>query len=334
VCGSFRLYCPSFIFQSTVLNAIGVHIANTVRKELKEEISSIKKESGLVPTLGVVLVGNSTASKRYVSKKRQACVKVGINVMDCQLSEKSNEADVQAIIQMFNNNPKVHAILVQLPLPPSMNERKILDTIRIDKDVDGLHSASLAALSGSMQNPDHEEWKGADKLKFFVPCTPLACLELLDRSGVSVEGKRVVVIGRSMLVGMPLALLLTRRNATVTIVHKKSKDIQKVVQEADILFSAVGKAHMVQKDWLKPGVVVVDIGTNYILNPKAEIGFDLVGDVKFDDAVEVASLITPVPGGVGPMTISMLLWNTVKACKQHMTKKKKLAVVSTKTSAC
>lgn len=219
----------------------------------------------------------------------------------------------------LNSNPEVHGILVQLPLPPHIDEAAVLSRISQEKDVDGLHPLNMAQLSNTKTHaPGRSSWGDFGSLGFHVACTPQGCIELLDRSGVVIEGKEAVVLGRSNIVGIPVALLLMQRNATVTIAHSRTQDLENVIRRADIVVAAVGRACMVKGSWLKPGAVVVDVGINSVDDATDKRGYRLVGDVDFESAKDVASLITPVPGGVGPMTIAMLLRNTVNACRRRM----------------
>lgn len=219
-------------------------------------------------------------------------------------------------IDGLNADDSVHGILVQLPLPPHIDEASILSRIMQSKDVDGLHPLNVAQLSNTKTHaPGRASWS-FDALSFHVSCTPQGCIELLDRSGVSIEGKEAVVLGRSNMVGIPVAMLLMQRNATVTIVHSKTCHLEDVIRRADIVVAAVGRAQMVKGSWLKPGAVVIDVGINSIDDAIDKRGYRLVGDVDFESARDVASMITPVPGGVGPMTIAMLMRNTVNACRR------------------
>ncbi|CAI0442588.1 unnamed protein product [Linum tenue] len=218
--------------------------------------------------------------------------------------EDSAEAEVLKHIAAFNDDPAVHGILVQLPLPKHMNEENVLNAVSIEKDVDGFHPLNIGRLA----------MRGRDPL--FVPCTPKGCIELLRRSGVQISGKRAVVIGRSNIVGMPAALLLQREDATVTIVHSRTKNPEEIVKQADIVVSAVGQSNMVRGSWLKPGAVVIDVGINAVEDASCSRGYKLVGDVCYEEASKVASAVTPVPGGVGPMTIAMLLSNTLASAKR------------------
>lgn len=217
---------------------------------------------------------------------------------------------------MFIIDPSVHGILVQLPLPSHINEEAVLHAILPEKDVDGLHPLNVAQLANTKTHAAGRGQWSFNNLNFSVSCTPQGCIELLDRSGVSIEGKEAVVIGRSNIVGIPVALLLMQRNATVTIAHSRTKDIAQVVARADIVVAAVGRAEFVQSSWLKPGAVVIDVGINSVDDASDKRGYRLVGDVNYNDCKEVASHITPVPGGVGPMTIAMLLRNTVNSARR------------------
>lgn len=259
---------------------------------------------GVVPGLATVLVGSRKDSETYVHMKKKACAEVGITSFGHEVSEEITQADLLKLVEELNADPAVHGILVQLPLPDHIDDETILGAISIEKDVDGFHPLNIGRLSMKRREP------------LFVPCTPKGCIELLDRSGVTIEGKRAVVLGRSNIVGLPVAMLLLHRNATLTICHSRTKDLPGVVREADILIAAVGRAQMVKGDWLKPGAVVIDVGVNAVDDPSKKAGYRLVGDVDFDEALEVAGAITPVPGGVGPMTIAMLLRNTTDAAKR------------------
>jgi 5,10-methylene-tetrahydrofolate dehydrogenase/methenyl tetrahydrofolate cyclohydrolase len=217
---------------------------------------------------------------------------------------------------LYHTDPKVNGILVQLPLPPHINENAVIHRITQEKDVDGLHPLNVAQLANTKTHaPGRSTWS-FDSIDFHVSCTPQGCIELLDRYGVSIEGKEAVVIGRSNIVGIPVAMLLMQRNATVTIAHSRTKDIEGVVRRADIVIAAVGRAEMVKGSWIKPGAVVIDVGINSVDDPSDKRGYRLVGDADFTGCKEVASKITPVPGGVGPMTIAMLLRNTVNGARR------------------
>ncbi len=282
----------------------GKAIAATIRGEIKAEVEAMQAAHGKVPGLATVLVGGRKDSETYVRMKKKACAEVGITSFGHDLSESISQAELLEVVRTLNDNPDVHGILVQLPLPDHIDDEEILGAISLEKDVDGFHPLNIGRLSMKRRDP------------LFVPCTPKGCIELLDRTGVEIEGKRAVVLGRSNIVGLPVAMLLLHRNATLTICHSRTKDLPGVVREADILIAAVGRAEMVRGDWVKPGAVIIDVGVNAVDDPSREKGYRLVGDVAFDEAKEVAGAITPVPGGVGPMTIAMLLRNTLDAAKR------------------
>jgi len=289
----------------------GNAIAAQIRVELTEKVKEIQETYGVTPGLAVVLVGGRTDSATYVRMKKKACTETGIASYGFDYGADVSEEELLAKIHELNADPKINGILVQLPLPPHINEHLILDSILKHKDVDGLHPLNVAQLANTKTHaPGRSAWS-FDSIDFHVSCTPQGCIELLDRSGVSIEGKEAVVIGRSNMVGIPVALLLMQRNATVTIAHSRTKDIAETVRRADIVVAAVGRAEMVKGSWLKPGAVVIDVGINSVDDPTSKKGYKLVGDCDFNECKEVASLITPVPGGVGPMTIAMLLRNTI-----------------------
>jgi len=279
----------------------GKLIAEQVRKEValgvEERINAGKK----APGLAVVLVGDNAASRAYVSSKQKACKEVGINSFGYDLPATATQQEVEDLVKKLNNDDAVNGILVQLPLPAGLDEESVLRLISVEKDVDGFHPINIGRLAQ----------KGRDPL--FVPCTPVGVIHLLKTVLPSLEGVNAVVLGRSNIVGMPVALLLIRENATVTVCHSRSKDLPGIVRKADVLVAAVGRAEMVKKDWIKPGAVVIDVGTNRVDDATKKNGYRLVGDVAFEEAKEVAGWITPVPGGVGPMTIAMLLKNTLKS---------------------
>jgi len=282
----------------------GKAIAADIRSEIKIEVEQMQAQYGKVPGLATVLVGERKDSQSYVRMKKKACAEVGITSFGHELPEDVSQDELLKVVQDLNANPDVHGILVQLPLPDHIDTETILMAVSLEKDVDGFHPINIGRLSMKQREP------------LFVSCTPKGCIELLDRTGVEIEGKRAVVLGRSNIVGLPVAMLLLHRNATLTICHSRTKDLPNVVREADILIAAVGRAEMVRGDWLKPGVAIIDVGMNAVDDPTRERGYRLTGDVAFDEAKEVASAITPVPGGVGPMTIAMLLRNTTDGAKR------------------
>jgi methylenetetrahydrofolate dehydrogenase (NADP+)/methenyltetrahydrofolate cyclohydrolase len=339
----------------------GTAIAAQIRQETADAVATLKEEHGVVPGLATVLVGENPASKAYVGSKQRACEELGMASIGRKLPEDATQEEVEQVVRELNADPNVHGILVQLPLPRHLDEEKILSMVSLEKDVDGFHPVNIGRLS----------MKGREPL--FVPCTPAGCVELLVRSGVEISGKDAVVLGRSNIVGLPVAMLLLHRNATITICHSRTSDLPATCRRADILIAAVGRAEMVKADWVKPGAAVIDVGINqvwrghpadreytsavsgetFIAHRKdesekggrrkigeycpdcgqawlkdedppegcAECGenrislfrkYELVGDVDFDDVKEVAGYLTPVPGGVGPMTIAMLMHNTYR----------------------
>eukprot|EP00560_Eucampia_antarctica_P007921 CAMPEP_0197824432 /NCGR_PEP_ID=MMETSP1437-20131217/1672_1 /TAXON_ID=49252 ORGANISM="Eucampia antarctica, Strain CCMP1452" /NCGR_SAMPLE_ID=MMETSP1437 /ASSEMBLY_ACC=CAM_ASM_001096 /LENGTH=305 /DNA_ID=CAMNT_0043424051 /DNA_START=414 /DNA_END=1331 /DNA_ORIENTATION=+ len=297
----------------------GKAIAQTIRNEISEGVKALLVKDGKVPGLAVILVGARRDSQTYVRMKKRACEECGIASFGFDYPETATEDELVAKILELNADPKVHGILVQLPIPAHMSEGRVLNTIDPTKDVDGLHSYNVAALSSTSTHATSTgklDWSKLSSIPFHIACTPQGCMELLDRSGVVLKGANAVVIGRSNLVGLPVALLLMHRDATVTIVHSKTVDASTIVARADVVVAAVGRAHMVHKDWIKPGAVVIDVGINSVDDPTAKRGYRLVGDVDYANVKEVASQITPVPGGVGPMTIAMLLRNTLNSCSR------------------
>ncbi|HEX9615994.1 MAG TPA: bifunctional methylenetetrahydrofolate dehydrogenase/methenyltetrahydrofolate cyclohydrolase FolD [Anaerolineales bacterium] len=281
----------------------GKKIAEKVRQEVAEDVAAMVAAGRPKPGLATVLVGENPASQVYVGAKQKACSQVGIESFGFKLEASATQAEVESLVSELNADPRVNGILVQLPLPTGLDEERVLNSISIEKDVDGFHPLNIGRLAQ----------KGRDPL--FVPCTPAGVIYLIDQVGIPLEGVNAVVLGRSNIVGMPVALLLVRRNATVTICHSRTIDLPGVVRRADVLVGAVGRPEMVRGDWVKPGAVVIDVGVNRIEDPSHPKGSRLVGDVCYDEVKEVAGAITPVPGGVGPMTIAMLLKNTVRAAK-------------------
>jgi methylenetetrahydrofolate dehydrogenase (NADP+)/methenyltetrahydrofolate cyclohydrolase len=287
----------------------GKLIAQQIRDELQQEVAKMKTQ-GVIPGLSVILVGENPASKSYVSAKEKACEDIGIFSDDNRIPATITEADLLALIEKKNNDPAIDGILVQLPLPKHIDEGKILRALRPEKDVDGFHPVSV----GKMMLGE----------KTFLPCTPHGVVQMLTRSGVKVSGSHVVVVGRSNIVGKPVANMLLQKNtygnATVTICHTGTKDMGYFTRQADILIVAAGRPNTVTADMVKPGAVVIDVGVNRIEDATKKSGFRLVGDVDFDGVKEKASLITPVPGGVGPMTITMLLFNTIESARRRLKK--------------
>lgn len=273
----------------------GKKISEQIRGEFLEQIAKLK-DQGIVPGLAVVLVGEDPASKVYVGSKEKACIQLGIYSEVHRLPGDTTEADLLALIDKLNNQATINGILVQLPLPKHINEKAVIDAISVEKDVDGFHPQSVGNLT-----------IGDDSL---LPCTPAGVIELIKRSGVDIAGKHAVVIGRSNIVGKPVAMLLLRENATVTICHSRTANMEEIAKQADILVVAIGRAKAIDSRYVKPGAVVIDVGINRLPDGK------LAGDVNYEDCLETAGYITPVPGGVGPMTITMLMGNTIKAAKR------------------
>jgi methylenetetrahydrofolate dehydrogenase (NADP+)/methenyltetrahydrofolate cyclohydrolase len=279
----------------------GKQFADDLCEKLKAEVTELEAQHQLLPCIAVVLVGEDPASQVYVRNKVRRCEQLGIRSIEHRLGDDTTEKALLALIDELNNDGAVHGILVQLPVPEQINDKAVLAAISPAKDVDGFHVENVGALT-----------VGENQM---VPCTPLGSLMMLqDRLG-DLSGKHAVVIGRSNIVGKPMALLLLQQSCTVTIVHSRTKNIEALCQQADILVAAVGRPHFVKADWVKPGAVVIDVGINRI---EQDGKSRLVGDVDFDAVSEVAAAITPVPGGVGPMTIACLMYNTVAAAKmQH-----------------
>ena len=284
---------------ATILD--GKAFAADVRGRVADHVRALKDDHGITPGLAVVLVGEDPASQVYVKSKGKMTVEVGMKSVEHRLDADTSEADLLALIDRLNNDPEIHGILVQLPLPDHLDEDLVINAIDPAKDVDGFHISNVGLLATGQ--------------KSMVPCTPLGCLMLLRDHHGSLSGLDAVVIGRSNIVGKPMAQLLLGDSCTVTIAHSRTKDLGAVVRRADIVVAAVGRPRMVPGDWIKPGATVIDVGINRIDAPEKGAGKTrLVGDVDFDSCAQVAGAITPVPGGVGPMTIACLLANTVTAC--------------------
>lgn len=275
-----------------------------VRAAVAERVTRLVGSHGVRPGLAAVLVGDNPASHTYVKMKRKACAEAGIESFYHPLPADTSQADLERLVADLNARPDVHGILVQLPLPSHLDEERVLSAISVEKDVDGFHPVNIGRLAMKGRAPG------------FVPATPAGVIRLLEAYNAPFSGANAVVLGRSNIVGMPAALLLTRKDCTVTICHSRTKDLPGVIRNADILVAAVGRAFMVKGDWIKPGAFVIDVGINRIDDPAAKDGSRLVGDVDFEAAAQVAGAITPVPGGVGPMTIAMLLENTVTAAER------------------
>jgi 5,10-methylene-tetrahydrofolate dehydrogenase/methenyl tetrahydrofolate cyclohydrolase len=281
----------------------GREVATRIQDEIKVEADAFAEKHGYAPGLAVVLVGEDPASQMYVRMKRNRAAKAGITDYTATFPDDATQEEVIAQVQAFNHDPKVHGILVQLPMPKHIDEEAVLREISLEKDADGIHPINMGYLAMKGREPT------------FTPATPTGCMTLIAEAGVDPAGKTAVVLGRSNIVGIPMALLLNNANATVTICHSRTPNIPEVVKQADILIAAIGKAEFVKADWIKPGAVVIDVGTNRIDDPTDERGYRWVGDVEFEGAKEIAGAITIVPGGVGPLTIASLLQNTMKAAR-------------------
>ncbi|MFN8435938.1 MAG: bifunctional methylenetetrahydrofolate dehydrogenase/methenyltetrahydrofolate cyclohydrolase FolD [Anaerolineales bacterium] len=281
----------------------GKLIAQQVRDEVAANVAKRLSAGKSKPVLATVLVGDRPDSAAYVASKGKACQELGMGSVSEHLPADATQEQVEALVRKLNADPAISGILVQLPMPSHIDEERVLSLISIEKDVDGFSPLNIGRLAQKGREP------------LFVPCTPYGCIYLLEKSGVKIEGANAVVLGRSNIVGMPAALLLIGKNATVTVVHSRTKDIAGVVRQADIVIAAIGKTEFVRGDWIKPGAAVIDVGINAVPDSTKKSGQRLVGDVNFAEAKEVAGFITPVPGGVGPMTIAMLMANTFRAAE-------------------
>jgi len=284
----------------------GKSVAATVLDECRAEVEALKSH-GTTPGLAVVLVGDDPASHVYVGSKVRACGELGIFSRKIELPASTTQDELLKVVRDLNADPAIHGILVQSPPPAHINEEEIIRAIDPRKDVDGFHPENVAKLA--LEDPTG-----------FVPCTPAGCMKLLEVADIETNGAEAVVVGRSMIVGKPMALLLVSKksNATVTIAHSRSRDLQAICRRADILVAAVGRPEMVKADWVKPGAVVIDVGINRVADPSKKSGYRLTGDVAFEEVAPLCSAITPVPGGVGPMTIAMLMKNTLQAARQSL----------------
>jgi methylenetetrahydrofolate dehydrogenase (NADP+)/methenyltetrahydrofolate cyclohydrolase len=284
----------------------GKSVAAAVLDECRAEVEALKSR-GTTPGLAVVLVGDDPASHVYVGSKVRTCGELGIFSRKIELPASTTQDELLKVVRDLNADPAIHGILVQSPPPKHINEEHIIRAIDPRKDVDGFHPENVAKLA--LEDPTG-----------FVPCTPAGCMKLLEVAGIETNGAEAVVVGRSMIVGKPMALLLVSKksNATVTIAHSRSRDLPAICRRADILVAAVGRPEMVKADWVKPGAVVIDVGINRVADPSKKSGYRLTGDVAFEEVAPLCSAITPVPGGVGPMTIAMLMKNTLQAARQSL----------------
>ena len=285
----------------------GRAIAERVYAELRDEIASLKSR-GATPGLAVVLVGDDPASRAYVRAKDKMCRELGLHSVKLELPATTTQEELLARVNALNRDEKIDGILVQSPPPPQIDEAAIVRALDPRKDVDGFHPLNVAKLT-------------LDDDSGFVPCTPLGCLRLLRETGTALSAANVVVLGRSMIVGKPMALLLMRKgiDATVTVIHSRTRNIPEICRRADVIVAAIGRPHFVRTEFVREGATVIDVGINRMEDAGNERGYKLVGDVDFDGVSKVAGAITPVPGGVGPMTIAMLMSNTIKACRQNST---------------
>ena len=283
----------------------GNALAKRIQADLAEEAARFTARFGYPPQLSAVLASDDPASAQYVRMKRRDCQKVGIISQTYELDSSSTQGEVETTIAALNDDPRVHGILVQLPLPPQIDEERALQFVALHKDVDGFHPINIGKLAMKGREPT------------FAPATPSGCMELLKEAGVELSGAEAVVLGRSNIVGLPMAMMLVKANATVTICHSRTRDLPAKLRCADMVIAAIGRPNFVQADWLREGAVVIDVGTNRIDDPADKRGYRWVGDVDFAAASEVAGAISKVPGGVGPMTRTMLLVNTIRAAWQQ-----------------
>ena len=276
------------------------------REWVKAQVEAFRARTGQVPGLATVLIGDHPASQTYVQAKQSACAAVGIRTFRYNLPADADRGTALKLLQALSCNPEIHGILVQLPLPSHLDEEEILSAIPLEKDVDGFHPLNIGRLG----------LKGRDP--YFIPCTPLGILAMLQEARSPIAGRRAVILGRSRIVGLPMALLLLRLDATVTICHSRTPDLAALTRQADLLIAAVGRPGLIRGEMVRPGAVVIDVGINRIEDPQAPRGYRLVGDVVFEEVSAVAGAITPVPGGGGPMTVAMLLVNTLKAAQRQV----------------
>ena len=279
----------------------GKELAASIKEEIKAAIKKREEESLPIPGLATVLVGNDPASHTYVANKIKTTAALGIRSFSYELDENCTQEELDSLINDLNNDPQINGILVQLPLPEHLSEERVLLEISPKKDVDGMHPYNAGLLARKFSEP------------LFYPCTPSGIIRMIKSVCPDITGMNAVVIGRSPIVGMPTAMMLSRCNATPTICHSNTRNLKEICRGADILIAAAGSPHLVKGDWIRPGAIVIDVGINHIPDPSAPRGYRLVGDVDFDEAVKYAKAISPVPGGVGPMTIAMLMYNTLKS---------------------
>ena len=287
----------------------GTAIGKKVQEEVRLAVAKMKEEHNYVPGLATVLIGEDPASSTYVGMKQRTCEKLGIRSIGHPMPTDSTQEEVEALVASLNADPNVNGILVQLPLPKHLDEEAVLNAIDLEKDVDGFHPVNIGRLAMKGRKP------------LFIPCTPAGCMRLLKETSIDPSGKEAVIVGRSNIVGLPMAMLLQKANATVAICHSRTQDLAAHTRNADILVAAIGWAEMITGNMIKPGATVIDVGINQKEDKTKKRGYRLVGDVEFESAKEVAGAITPVPGGVGPMTIALLMENTLRAAQIALSKK-------------
>jgi methylenetetrahydrofolate dehydrogenase (NADP+) / methenyltetrahydrofolate cyclohydrolase len=288
----------------------GKVVAASVQESVRKDAEMLKTKHGITPGLATVLVGENPASQTYVGMKQKMTQELGMFSVGSHLPADISQDELLKIIRGYATDPKIHGILVQLPLPAHLDQETVLSAVPIEKDVDGFHPINVGRLAMKNRAP------------LFVPCTPAGCIVLIDSVGTKIEGARAVVLGRSNIVGLPAAFLLIHRNATVTVCHSKTQNLADVVRQADIIVAAIGRPQLVKADWIKPGATVIDVGTNAIPDATKKSGYRQVGDVDFEKAKDIAGAITPSPGGVGPMTIAMLMRNTCDSAMRTVGLKK------------
>ena len=284
----------------------GSAIAEKVREQVRQGVDAMRDEFDYTPGLATVLVGEDPASATYVRMKQRMCQKLGIRSIGHTMPAESSQEEVESLVEELNADSEINGILVQLPMPGHIDEESVLNKIDLTKDVDGFHPVNIGRLAMKGRQP------------LFIPCTPHGVMVLLEESDVEISGSEAVIVGRSNIVGLPVAMLLQKANATITVCHSRTQDLAAHTRRADILIAAIGRAEMITGEMIKPGAAVIDVGVNRVDDPGAKRGYRLVGDVEFDTAKEVAGAITPVPGGVGPMTIAMLMRNTLRAAELAM----------------
>jgi 5,10-methylene-tetrahydrofolate dehydrogenase/methenyl tetrahydrofolate cyclohydrolase len=296
----------------------GTEISKDVRADVAASSAEMLAKFGERPGLAVVLVGDRPDSAKYVSMKKKAAAECGFLSIEKLVADDVSQEELLSVVAALNADDEVDGVLVQLPLPEHLDQKEILRSISVEKDVDGFHPTSVGALTRLGEELRQRRDTFQTNKAGNVPCTPLGCIELLDRTGIELSGLHVVVLGRSNIVGLPAALMAVHRNATVTMAHSRTKDLPAVCRQADVLIAAVGQPEMVKADWIKPGATVIDVGVNFLPDAKKKSGMRMCGDVDYPGCKEVAGHITPVPGGVGPMTVAMLMRNTLTNAQRRV----------------